>query len=229
MNDELDNFHWDPDKLGEPLPHAKPVEGLYERHRSGKKESWQERVSRMLMYMHGTVINCTMCSLGRQICEERHTYFDPHVFSNMIPSKWMIVGQKPFVGDAGKYFDRQLLRFGSSRNNFYISNAVKCHTLNNGKPTFRHVEACEPILRMELMLLKPKLVITLGAVAFGIFCPKHKYGDCLGKIIKSEDFGVNVFPLYHPSPRNINLEERRIKFEKDLKLLCKLIRAYRTK
>lgn len=236
---ELLDFHWDPSQLKEPLPEAKPPKGLYYNFMNKKKEKWSERVQRMLESMHGTVMNCTICPLGRQLCEERHTLFDPHVFSNMNPSQWMIVGQnpgyneclehQPFVGDAGKYFDRQLMRFGLRRDNFYISNAVRCHTINNKKPTNEHIMACEPFLRMELMLLKPKLVVTLGAVPFGVFCPKLKLSDNLGKIHKSDKFDINIFPLYHPSPRNINLKERRLKFEKDLKLLCKLIRAYKHK
>ena len=53
--------------------------------------------------------------------------------------------------------------------------------------------------------------------------------DCFGNIIESKKFGVKVFPIYHPSPLNMNVDERRAQFEKDIRTLCKLIRAHRKK
>jgi uracil-DNA glycosylase len=82
---------------------------------------------------------------------------------------------------------------------------------------------------MELMLLKPKLVITLGAVAFGVFCPKLTMSNSFGKIHKSDRFGVRVFPIYHPSPRNLDIDERRQQFDKDISLICRLILAHKKK
>jgi uracil-DNA glycosylase family 4 len=102
-----------------------------------------------------------------------------------------------------------------------------CHTVGNAQPTTDHMIRCEPILRLEMMILRPVLVIALGSIAFKALCPKSEFSDNLGKIVKSEKFGVNVFPVYHPSPRNINLPERRDRLIADLAKLCKLIRAYR--
>lgn len=236
---EIESFDWDVTKLGPGLPKPVVTKGLHWYRMNKQQESWHDRIIRMLNAMHSTVHNCTMCPLGRSMCEEHNTLFDPHVFSNMNPSKWMIVGQnpgyneclyhEPFVGDAGKYFDNMLHRYGLKRQDFYITNTVKCHTVGNAKPDFEHIKSCESILRMELKLLKPHLVVTLGAVAFGIFCPKLQLSESFGKIHVSERFDVKVFPVYHPSPRNMNLEDRRDRFMKDIKMLCKLVRAYRKK
>lgn len=229
-NDDLKDileFHWDPSRLGPPIPtpvkYKQPV-------------TWAERVTEMLNHLHNFTIHCTMCSLGRQRCVEHATEFDPHVFSTMVPSRWVVVGQnpgyneclqhKPFVGEAGKFFNDQLMKHGLHRKHFYISNAVKCHTVGNATPDFEAVRSCEPILRLELMILKPRLVITLGSVPFELFCPEMVYRDNLGSIVRSDRFGVDVYPIYHPSPRNINLPDRREKFIVDIENLCMLIKTF---
>jgi uracil-DNA glycosylase family 4 len=86
------------------------------------------------------------------------------------------------------------------------------------------MDRCEPFLRMEIGLLKPKLVVTLGAVAFAQFCPDMKYSQCLKQISKSTKFGVSVFAVYHPSPLNFADKPRKLEFAKQIKLLCSLIK-----
>lgn len=41
---------------------------------------------------------------------------------------------------------------------------------------------------------------------------------------KSEKFSVQVFPIYHPSPRNLDITERRQRFERDIEILCELMK-----
>jgi uracil-DNA glycosylase len=78
---------------------------------------------------------------------------------------------------------------------------------------------------MELVFLKPKLIVTLGKFAFSRFCPGARYSDSLGSIQKTKinQRTYNIFPIYHPSGMNLSMEVRRKKFEKDIALLCKLI------
>ena len=229
------SWHWDPSKL-KPLPpqSKKQLRTMWDLYMERKKETWDERIKRMLMPMSSTVCACSMCHLGRQVCTDHDTTFDPHVFSNCVPSKWMVVGQnpgfkevlqgEPFVGDAGKNFNERLVKNGLSRDKFYISNIIKCYTKGNEKPNLEEVSACEPILRMELNLLKPKLVIALGAVAFGAFCPDIGLTENLGTIVKSNKFNVQVYPVYHPSPRNLSDPGRLKKFNDDIDVLCELIK-----
>jgi len=201
-----------------------------------KKETFEEKSLRQLRQLWDFCSSCSICRLGSKLQERNGQKFDPHVFSNMKPSKWVIVGQnpgyneclehEPFVGDAGKFFNKTLEEFGLSRDKFYITNAVHCFTPNNRKPENDEVENCIDFLRFELKILKPKLVITLGAVSFGYLCPQETYSDSLGKIVKSKVVGYPVYPIYHPSPRNMSAQNRKIKFRKDMQNLCKLIQAY---
>ena len=201
-------------------------------------ETWRDRVLRMLRPLDNSCRACSMCELGRDYGDHNQWEFDPHVFSNMKPSKWMVVGQnpghnecikgEPFVGESGKTFDAMVKKGGLSRDDFYITNAVKCYTKKNATPLALHKERCEPFLRMEIGLLRPKLIVTLGSVGFSIFCPELKMSDNLGKIVKSKKFDMKVYPVYHPSPRNMNAKGRREKFEKDILTLCKLIKKANT-
>jgi DNA polymerase len=234
LQDILD-FDWDPTQL-KPLPVIKRPDTLEEKYKKISQEKSLDRIQRQILNLHNFVINCSMCHLGTNTCEFKNTVFDPHVFSNMNASKWVLVGQnpgfneclqgKPFVGDSGKVFDEEIAKHGVSRDKFYISNLVKCYTTGNSKPLAESQERCEAILRMELTIIRPILVIALGAVSFKAFCPNLNFSENMGKIVKSDKFGVKVFPIYHPSPRNTNLPDRREQFEKSIRLLCKIVTAY---
>lgn len=231
-------WHWDPSKLPPPSPPIppRPPLSVHDVDKLNKEETTRDRIERMLRPMSDVVRSCSMCSLGRKLCCDKESIFDPHCFSNMKVSRWMVVGQnpgfneaiqgEPFIGPAGKAFARELSRHNLWRGAFYITNTVKCYTIGNEKPTQEHVAACEPILRMEINLLVPKLVITLGAVAFDIFCPNSAMRDHLGSIVRSNKFGVDVFPVYHPSPMNLADPERKKGFEEQMALLCKLVHSW---
>jgi uracil-DNA glycosylase len=77
---------------------------------------------------------------------------------------------------------------------------------------------------MEIGLLKPRLIITLGAVAFAQLCPDLEYSKSLQSIVQSGKFGVPVFAVYHPSPLNFREEHRKKAFEKQIQLLCSVIK-----
>jgi DNA polymerase len=176
-----------------------------------------------------------MCELGTTFARKDGLEADPHVFSSMTPSKVMVVGQnpgwdelrqgRPFVGQAGKIFDVALERHGVVRTRFYITNAVKCWTSGNSKPSPNSVERCSAFLRMELNLLNPLFVVTLGAVAFESLCDGLVFSESLGKFVDSVKFGVKVFPIYHPSPLNLSDADRKTAFLKQISLLCGILQG----
>jgi uracil-DNA glycosylase len=55
------------------------------------------------------------------------------------------------------------------------------------------------------------------------------YAKALGKLTHSEIIDKKVFAIYHPSPRNMAVEERKRKFGKDIEMLCKLVKALNQK
>lgn len=196
------------------------------------KETAYDRKLRMLRQLSQTCAACTMCELGAKDAVRGTTIRDPHVLSNMNPKRFMVVGQnpgwtelekcEPFVGAAGKNFDEELAKNGLSRQDFYICNTVRCFTQGNEKPTEHHIETCKPFLSMEISLIKPLLIVALGAVAFERLCPGVKFSDSLKKIVKNAA-GQPVFAVYHPSPMNVNDPERRAAFNEQMAVLCGVV------
>jgi DNA polymerase len=152
----------------------------------------------------------------------------------MTPSRIFVCGQNPgwdelklgtpFVGASGKNFDKELAKHGVDRSQFYIINAVRCYTADNAKPPQLCVDKCKPFLMMEIGLMNPQLVVTLGAVAFECLCPGHIYSQALGNITTSTTYGVKVFAILHPSPLNLTQPDRRAAFEHQIAVLCKILK-----
>jgi len=78
----------------------------------------------------------------------------------------------PFVGPAGQVFDQALSEAGLLRGEMYLTNAVKHFKfLTKGRrrihqtPDAQEIEACKDWLHQEVALVRPKLIITLGATA----------------------------------------------------------------
>ena len=83
------------------------------------------------------------------------------------------IQRKPFVGPAGQALDSMLLDSGLSTVPHYITNVVKVRPVEkdtsgvsrNRKPTEDEIRFWEPFLEQEIVLLSPKILIGLGAVA----------------------------------------------------------------
>lgn len=71
----------------------------------------------------------------------------------------------PFVGAAGQLLDRLMADVGIDRDRSYIANVLKCRPPNNRDPLTDEIEACKGYLRMQLELIDPKVVVTLGNFA----------------------------------------------------------------
>ena len=72
---------------------------------------------------------------------------------------------KPFVGKAGQLLDRILEAAGIDANDVYIGNIVKCRPPGNRIPAPDEARACLPYLRNQVYLVKPKIIVCLGATA----------------------------------------------------------------
>jgi DNA polymerase len=90
-------------------------------------------------------------------------------------AKVMLVGQnpgadedesgRPFVGRAGKYLTKALAENGIKREDLYITNIVKHTSPKNRKPFDDEVAACLPYLTTQISIIKPKIIVLLGASA----------------------------------------------------------------
>jgi DNA polymerase len=72
---------------------------------------------------------------------------------------------EPFVGRAGQLLNNMIKAMGIRREDAYIANIVKCRPPGNRTPERDECETCSPFLMRQIAVIKPKVVVALGAVA----------------------------------------------------------------
>ena len=121
------------------------------------------------------VQNCQACNLYRSATQAVFGEGPLHALIVLVgeqPGNEEDLHGLPFVGPAGKMLDRALEEAGIQRAQVYITNAVKHFKFEargkrrlHKKPTASEVAACRPWLDLELAMIKPKIVVCLGATA----------------------------------------------------------------
>ncbi|MBT6731100.1 uracil-DNA glycosylase [Candidatus Peregrinibacteria bacterium] len=105
---------------------------------------------------------------------------------------------RPFVGSAGKLLNELIESIGLKREDVYISNVVKYRPPENRDPTDEEKAQCMPWLKMEILIIKPKVIVPLGRHALGHFFPKLAISKAHGLPQKVSD-KLTIFPIYHPA------------------------------
>jgi DNA polymerase len=113
---------------------------------------------------------------------------------------------KPFVGPAGKILDRALKEAGIDHGEVYVTNTVKHFKWEprgkrriHKKPNSREIAACRPWLEAELRVVRPGLLVCLGATAAqAVFGPAFRVTRERGKVLESE-LAPKVVATVHPS------------------------------
>jgi uracil-DNA glycosylase len=72
---------------------------------------------------------------------------------------------EPFVGRAGQLLNNMIKAMGLERGQVYIANIIKCRPPNNRTPERDECETCSPFLMRQIAVIKPKVIVALGAVA----------------------------------------------------------------
>jgi uracil-DNA glycosylase len=138
------------------------------------------------------------------------------VFSDGVPtSKLMFVGEapgadedrlgKPFVGQSGQLLDKFLEAAGFSRSkNVYITNTIPWRPPGNRQPTPEENYICMPFLERHIELVKPKMIVMLGATALKtLHNPKEGIVTLRGKWMpyttSHKGFTVDTMPIFHPA------------------------------
>lgn len=121
------------------------------------------------------------------------------------PGQTELVQGRPFVGRAGERLDRFLEEIGLTRRQCWITNVCKCFSTGNRPPTYGEISACSNFLRVELELIKPKMIICFGNEAMGRVTP-YKAGVTkhAGEILEKPTSGLGQIDAYvgimvHPS------------------------------
>ena len=115
---------------------------------------------------------------------------------------------RPFVGPAGAMLDRALSEAGVDRERVFVTNVVKHFKWKPGpgkrrlhdRPNAREVRACRPWLDLELELVRPELVVALGATsAQALLGPEFRITEGRGQIVVAPSIAPPVLATYHPS------------------------------
>ncbi len=106
---------------------------------------------------------------------------------------------RPFVGRAGELLTNIITDgMGLTREAVYICNIVKCHPPRNRDPEPDEIEACLPFLKLQIDIIKPEVICTLGRVAAqSLFGKAFKISSQRGRW--HEYRGIRVMPTYHPA------------------------------
>ena len=142
---------------------------------------------------------------------------------------------KPFVGPAGRLFDEALAEAGIDRKQTYVTNVVKHFKWEprgkrriHKKPNAVEINACRPWLEAEIALVKPQVIVALGATAAqSLLGPKFRVTKQRGKFLEST-LAPYIMATVHPSSilRAPDDETRRLEyrhFVDDLKKLARVM------
>ena len=143
---------------------------------------------------------------------------------------------KPFVGPAGRLFDSALEEAAIDRKQTYVTNVVKHFKWEprgkrriHKKPNAIEIAACRPWLQAELAVVKPDVVVALGATAAqALIGPQFRVTRQRGEFIEST-LAPYVMATVHPSSilRAPDDETRQLEYRRfvdDLKKLARVIK-----
>jgi uracil-DNA glycosylase family protein len=143
---------------------------------------------------------------------------------------------EPFVGPAGRILDQALEEAGVGRRDAYVTNVVKHFRWTPGrgkrrlhqKPNAEQIAACRPWLDAELRVVKPKVVVCLGATAAkALLGPKFRVTRQRGEFLEP-DFAPLATATVHPSSilridDEAERREARRAFVRDLRKVAKRV------
>ena len=130
---------------------------------------------------------------------------------------WMVVGEapgeqedrqgEPFVGAAGQLLDRMLAALRLTRaedgdtpvaRRVFIANTLKCRPPRNRNPSPEELQRCEPFLQRQIELVKPRIILAMGAFAVkSLLRSDQPVGRLRGQVHRYH--GVPLVVTYHPA------------------------------
>ena len=163
------------------------------------------------------VASCTRCSLHETRTNTVPGEGDANadiMFIGEAPGRNEDLQGKPFVGRAGDIFDKLLDSIGLTREQIYLCNILKCRPPSNRNPLSSEISACVGSLDLQIKIVDPKVIGTLGNFAttyvfekFNI--PPQKISSVAGCVIDIETpFGPKkIVPVFHPAVATYNVHK----------------------
>jgi uracil-DNA glycosylase len=180
---------------------------------------------------------CDLWKTGTQTVFGEGTRNAEIVFVGEQPGDKEDLAGKPFVGPAGRVLDEALEAAGIDRKLAYVTNAVKHFKWEprgkrriHAKPNWAELSACRPWLDAELAVVKPKVLVALGATAAQALLGRQFRVTKQRGVPVESDLAPYVVATVHPSSilRQETDADRATAFEElvsDLKVVAKLLAA----
>jgi len=150
--------------------------------------------------LYDVIRACTLCALS-----ETRTNAVPG--EGPLDAEIMLIGEapgvnedrqgRPFVGAAGQFLSELLAAAGLTREQVYICNVLKCRPPGNRDPLPGEIEACSEYLDLQLDMVDPLVVITLGRFSMAKWFPQQAISRIHGSV--KESGGRLIVPMYHPA------------------------------
>ena len=178
-----------------PVPVVKPAERLM------KKEHATGQADPELLKIAAEIAGCKRCPLHSTRIQTVPGQGNPR-------PEIMFVGEAPgadedeqglaFVGRAGQLLTKMIEAMGFTREEVFIANIAKCRPPENRPPTPEEMATCLPFLRRQIAVIKPKVVVALGAVSVrGLLQNETPISKVRG--LWQEMDGIAVMPTFHPA------------------------------
>lgn len=170
-------------------------------------------------------MECHLCELSKS--RQKVVFGEGNVNADL-----MIVGDAPsnsddsagkvFTGRTGETLTKMIENvLALKRSDVYITNLLKCRALDSESLSPIDTHTCHPYLLKEIELVKPKLIITFGEIAYRYLTGDNSsLVDIRGTVFEKEEY--KVIPTFHPSYLLRNPSAKKEVLE-DLKKIKRLI------
>ena len=185
--------------------------------------------ARTIKQLFNSMVCCTRCELavGRtQVVLGVGSTDARLMFIGEAPGEKEDEAGRPFVGQAGRLFDKLLDASGIARDDVFITNIVACRPPKNRTPRVREVKAHAAWIEEQLRLIHPEVIVTLGRAALTYFMPKAKVTELRGKRqqLKHSGLEFGLFPTLHPSAVLRDYRVLYPKIQADFKKIARLVK-----
>ena len=197
-----------------------------------EQDTKAQETAELLAKIADEVKECCKCGLGESRINVVPGEGNPNaelVFVGEAPGADEDEQGRPFVGRAGKLLDDIIAAMKLKRSDVFICNILKCRPPENRDPKPEEIIKCLPVLKRQLAIIKPKIIVALGAHAARTLLNNN---EAIGKLrgqfheyrFSDESEPVKLMPTYHPAYllRNYSPENRRRVWEDMKKVMAEL-------
>lgn len=155
---------------------------------------------------------CQLCSTRTKLVFGSGNPYAALMFVGEAPGRDEDLQGLPFVGRAGQLLTKIIESVGLKRGEVYICNILKCRPPDNRAPFPTEILACEPYLKRQIDIIRPKVICALGKFAAQTLLKvQTPITQLRGKFYDYD--GIKLVPTFHPAYLLRNPGDKRLVWE----------------